>query len=79
MEAIGDFLSMGGYAVFVWPAFGVTVVVMVGLLVTSIRALRQERHTLALMESARPRRHGPGASQPEDTEAGTEKQAAGEA
>ena len=58
MDVIHEFLTMGGYAAFVWPAFGITVVVMVGLLVASLRGLRQERQTLELMENARPRRRG---------------------
>ena len=56
MDAIHEFLTMGGYAAFVWPAFGITVVVMAGLLVASLRGLRRERQTLELMENARPRR-----------------------
>ena len=31
---------MGGYAVFVWSAFGITALVMVGLLVASWRSLK---------------------------------------
>ena len=58
MDVIGDFLAMGGYAAFVWPAFGVTVLVMVGLLLASLRSLRRERRALELMEKARPRRRG---------------------
>ena len=58
MDAIHEFLTMGGYAAFVWPAFGITLVVMAGLLVASLRGLRQERQTLKLMENARPRRRG---------------------
>jgi heme exporter protein D len=31
-----NFLSMGGYALYVWPAYVIVVVVLVGNLVTSI-------------------------------------------
>ncbi len=41
---------MGGYAAFVWPAFGVTAVVMVILLITSLRALRSNQAALELLE-----------------------------
>ena len=76
MDVIHEFLTMGGYAAFVWPAFGITVVVMVGLLVASLRGLRQERQTLELMENARPRRRGrAGATAMPDSES----QATGEA
>ena len=60
MDVIGEFLAMGGYAAFVWPAFGVTVLVMGGLLLASLRSLRRERRALELMEKARPRRRGRG-------------------
>ena len=75
MDVIGEFLAMGGYAAFVWPAFGVTVLVMVGLLLTSLRSLRRERRALELMERARPRRRGRGGA----SEAAGASRASGEA
>jgi len=42
---MSDFLTMGGYAAFVWPAYGVAAVLLVGLLVLSLRSMRQ-RETL---------------------------------
>ncbi len=38
---------MGGYAAFVWPSFGVTALVLVGLLMISLRFLRASEATLA--------------------------------
>ena len=35
-----SFFEMGGYAAYVWPAFGKGAVVMIGLLLFSIRRLR---------------------------------------
>jgi heme exporter protein D len=35
-----DFFAMGGYAAFVWPAFGITAIVLVGLLIVSLRGVR---------------------------------------
>lgn len=58
MDVIGEFLAMGGYAAFVWPAFGATALVMVGLLLASLRGLRRQRRALEMMEKARPRRRG---------------------
>ena len=49
MEPVSEFLHMGGYALFVWPAFAVAAVVLTVLLVWSIRDLRRERD---LLESA---------------------------
>jgi heme exporter protein D len=56
---MAEFLSMGGYAIFVWPSYGLTLLVMAGLLVQSIADLRRQRRlarTLESGEGARPRR-----------------------
>ena len=42
---------MGGYAAFVWPAYGIVTLVLVWFLVTSLRALRENRRRLTLLES----------------------------
>ncbi|MFQ5784542.1 MAG: heme exporter protein CcmD [Alphaproteobacteria bacterium] len=55
METIGDFLAMGGYAVFVWSAFAVAAVVMAGLLAASRRSLRARETELEALRRARPR------------------------
>lgn len=68
MDWITDFLSMGGYAEFVWPAFAVTIAVMAALVIVSRRALLADRRTLESLESVRePRRQGA----PETDEGGT--------
>jgi heme exporter protein D len=40
MDGMSQFFAMGGYAAFVWPAYGVAAVVLIGLLVQSLRVLR---------------------------------------
>jgi len=40
MEQVQTFLAMGGYGAFVWPAFALTAVVLIGMLVTTLRRLR---------------------------------------
>ncbi len=47
MEQVRSFLAMGGYGAFVWPAFGVTALVMGWLLATSLRRLRGLERALA--------------------------------
>ena len=47
MEQLRSFLAMGGYGVFVWPAFGVTALVMGWLLAASLRRLRSLERALA--------------------------------
>ena len=44
------FLDMGGYAGFVWPAYGVTALVMLALLIASLRALRKRQAALDALE-----------------------------
>lgn len=44
------FFAMGGYASFIWPAFGITVVVLVALAFTSRRALKHREMTLASLQ-----------------------------
>ena len=43
---------MGGYGTYIWPSYGIAAVVMLGLLVTSLRAMRARRRELAVLEGA---------------------------
>ncbi len=47
MEQLRSFLAMGGYSAFVWPAFGVTALVMGWLQAASLRRLRGLERALA--------------------------------
>ncbi len=58
--AMGSYFEMGGYAAYVWGAYGLTAVVVVGLLVLSIRRLRAAERMLALLEQTRGGRTGDG-------------------
>lgn len=40
------FMAMGGYGGYVWPAFGLTAAVMIGLLIASVRSLRAREKDL---------------------------------
>ncbi|EGU49078.1 heme exporter protein D [Vibrio ichthyoenteri ATCC 700023] len=44
-DSLSDLLAMGGYASYVWSAFGITFVSMIILLISSVR-----RHTTLLNE-----------------------------
>lgn len=49
MSGLGEFFHMGGYAAYVWPAYGAAAAVLGGLLVESLSRLRRaERHLAAL-------------------------------
>ena len=46
-----SFFEMGGYAAFVWPAFGAAAVIMIALLLLSIRAMRARETALRALEA----------------------------
>lgn len=50
-----EFFAMGGYAAYVWSAYGLATIVLLGLLVTSLRRLRRAEAELAAL-GERPRR-----------------------
>lgn len=57
---IRSFFDMGGYGVFVWPAYGVTALVLAAVAIASQRRLRRCQAELAALERdtgvRRPRR-----------------------
>jgi len=61
---------MGGYAAFVWPALGLTVAIMAGLLIATLRQLRGRQRRLSELEAAgaqlrrRAARAGPAEARP---------------
>jgi heme exporter protein D len=50
MGEIGAFLAMGGYAAFVWPAYGVAFAVLGGLALLSWRRYRVSIVTLERLQ-----------------------------
>jgi heme exporter protein D len=46
------FFDMGGYAAFVWPAYGISVVALIVLAVLSLRQMRRAERRVALSEKA---------------------------
>jgi heme exporter protein D len=56
MTAITHFLAMGGYARFVWPAYGVALLVLLWMLFDSVGSYRRAGRELAELEARRPRR-----------------------
>jgi heme exporter protein D len=52
MDDVTAFFQMGGYAAFVWPALGLTVAIMAGLLIATLRQLRGRQRRLAELEAA---------------------------
>lgn len=69
MDAIVDFLSMGGYAAYVWPALGLTALVLVGLLLVTLRSLRRREAQLRAFEREAGGRAGSGDRTPHSEDA----------
>ncbi|MEO0034771.1 MAG: hypothetical protein RLZZ501_794 [Pseudomonadota bacterium] len=62
MEALTVWFAMGGYAPFVWPAYALTLAVLAGVLVISLRQLRQREAELEQLQGDRRARRGGGAT-----------------
>ena len=45
--------DLGGYGVYVWPAYGTAALVMLGLLAAALRAVYANEQGLARLQSAR--------------------------
>jgi heme exporter protein D len=52
---VSQYLAMGGHAVFIWSAYAVAAVVLIGLLGLSWRGLKAREAELALLEPIRGR------------------------
>jgi heme exporter protein D len=50
-----EFLAMGGYAAYVWTAYGAAVAVLVGLTVGTLARRRSSRRDLEALERRRGR------------------------
>ena len=51
-----EFLDMGGYGGYVWPAWGTALVVLAALVWISLRTMRTQERELARLEIESPRR-----------------------
>ena len=60
MDGMGQFFAMGGYAGYVWPAFGIVLVVMAALWFASDRSWRKSEQTLAALRKNRRQREDDG-------------------
>lgn len=56
MDGLLQFLAMGGYAAYVWSAYGVALMVMAVLLVATLRSLKRRDGELGLLQGRAGRR-----------------------
>jgi heme exporter protein D len=52
VDGLISFLSMGGYAAFIWPAYGISALVLAALLIDSRRRLAARQAELAALGAA---------------------------
>ena len=50
---MNEFFAMGGYAAFVWPAYGIAALVLIGLWLASVRGLRARQADIERAEAER--------------------------
>ena len=53
MDAIREFINMGGYGGYVWPCYLVTALVMVVMLVVSMKFLKTNEATIQSLEPSK--------------------------
>lgn len=53
MDRLSEFLAMGGYGGYVWPAYLIAAGVLAALLVASLRTVRKQESRLAALRQAR--------------------------
>ena len=51
MQTFADFFAMGGHGGFIWPAYGIAAVVLIGVLAVSWQQLRNARSLLRRYDS----------------------------
>ncbi len=49
---MSEFFAMGGYAAYVWPAYGVSIIALIVLAARSWRQMRRAERLVALSEKA---------------------------
>ena len=52
MDKLTEFLSQGNYMGFVWASYGVTALILIALIATSLRTLRANQAALAALQAA---------------------------
>lgn len=53
MDGLHEFLDMGGYAVWVWSAYGISVASLIGMLAWSVRTLKARQKEFEDLKNSR--------------------------
>ena len=67
MDTIGNALDLGGYGIYVWPAFATAAAVLGWMAISTLRRLRINERSLDRLRHVRARAAAPGGAEaPED-------------
>jgi heme exporter protein D len=69
MEQLSSLVHLDGYGAYVWPAYGVAALVLIGLLWWTMRGLRANERLLARLQTGAPERRAATAAVPPRPEA----------
>ena len=58
MDILSSYFAMGGYAGYVWPAYGLAAVVIMGLLIVSRQEMKARERELKILQELSPGRRG---------------------
>jgi heme exporter protein D len=50
---MNHYFAMGGYAVFIWPAYGGAAILMAGILILSWRTMRRREQLVEILRARR--------------------------
>jgi heme exporter protein D len=53
VDAITTYFNMGGYAAWIWPAYGLATVALVTILVTTLRTLKARTREFDALKASR--------------------------
>ena len=56
-----EFWDMGGYGTFIWPSYGISALVLLGLVMGGVWRMKRVQSALAEFEQESPQTTGPGA------------------
>ena len=52
-QVLSEFLDMGGHGVYIWPAYAIATIVIVGILIQTLRTMRQRERKLKILRQER--------------------------
>ena len=53
---MSEFFNMGGYAAYIWPAFGAAAVILTTLFIVSLKGLKNDERRLRALQADMPSR-----------------------